>query len=142
MSILSAVRSNIQHYELDTYLGSETKLSSEFKAIDCATGFAQWGVSPLAIQAHKDFDPCTLAAYPEMHYKNLLKPAVLRRFKSPGLRGDCLFFGHGSFNLAERLIHKLIKPSCMVGVGPQFNEIPSEFVATGGKYHPIPLDPK
>jgi histidinol-phosphate aminotransferase len=141
MRAFAAVRNNVLEYQRDTYLGSAIKLNPRFAVIDCATGFSQWGVSALAIQAHKDFDPRALAAYPELQYDKLLKPVIMERFKVVGLREDCLFFGHGSFNLAERLIHKMIKPSCMLGPGPQFNEIPSEFVAAGGRYHPVPIDP-
>lgn len=140
MRNLGSVRSNVQGYARDSYLGAVAPvLSEEFPLIDCATGFAQWGLSPRAIQAHRDFDPTTLSAYPELTYDRLLKPAILEKFGVSGLSADQIFLGHGSFNLAERLIHKFIQPSRMIGPGPQFNEIPSEFVAAGGEYLPVPI---
>ena len=57
-----------------------------------------------------------------------------------GVTARNLFLGHGSFNLMERVIHKFLRADEMLGVGPQFNEIPSEFEAAGGIYRSIPLD--
>lgn len=133
------VRKSVHGYVRDSYLGLSARYNDAYRLIDCAIGCSQWGVSPLAIEAHARHSPETLARYPEPGHETLLKPAILRRF---GLESDAsphLFLGHGSFNLAERLIHKLIEPGIMIGVGPQFNEIPTEFVAAGGTYRPIPM---
>jgi len=137
----TAIRENVRSYVRDTYLTvpSARADSPMFPTIDCATGFAQWGISPKAAEAHRNFDPNTLAIYPELRYDVLLKPAVMDRFGLSEQQKECIFFGHGSFNLAERLIHKLVRPFRMIGPGPQFNEIPSEFVAAGGEYCPVPI---
>ncbi len=139
------VRENVLFYKRDTYLGSEqggVKLNPDVSLIDCAVGDSQWGISPKAREAGNAFLVENVSAYPhDLFYEELLKPAVLARFHASGVCRNQVFFGHGSFNLAERLIHKMIEPGVMIGVGPQFNEIPSEFVAAGGSYQPLPVYP-
>lgn len=138
------VRKNVIGYKRDSYLGAQSEkpvLSPTHTKIDCEVGNAQWGISPRAIEAHRAFDPQRLATYPELFHETLLKPAILERFSVAGLEPSQLFFGHGSFNLAERLIHKCVEPEIMLGVGPQFNEIPTEFVAAGGRYETINVQP-
>jgi len=66
-----------------------------------------------------------------------LKSALLDRFGLATQYGHQLFLGHGTFNIMERVIHKLVNPGRMLGIGPQFNEVPSEFVAAGGKYQSV-----
>ena len=134
------IRKNVLDYKRDTYLGSSPTLSKEFELLDCAVGYSQWGISPLAVQAHQSFKPEIVHCYPEMFYDKMLKPLIIAKFCGSGIEPNQLFFGHGSFNLAERLIHKFIPPTMMLGVGPQFNEIPSEFVAAGGEYRPIEIN--
>lgn len=137
MSNLS-IRENVKGYVRDTYLGlSDIEYNKEYSIIDCLIGSSQWGVSQKAVETHTKQDIQVQAVYPEPFYDQLLKPAILRRFGVVGLESGNIFFGHGSFNLAERLIHKLISPGVMLGVGPQFNEIPSEFVAAGGTYQTV-----
>ncbi len=133
------IRENVRGYVRDTYLGIQTEYNPSYPVIDCAIGSSQWGIAERASDALRDHHLKAQTAYPEMFYDKLLKPAILERFKIEGLKLDHVFFGHGSFNLAERLIHKLIEPGIMLGVGPQFNEIPSEFVAAGGSYLPVPI---
>ena len=127
-------------YVRDTYLGTSAHYNDIYPVIDCSVGSSQWGVSPKAFMAHAKHDVTAQAAYPDLFYNESLKPALLDRYKVEGLGLEHLFLGHGSFNLAERLIHKLIKPEVMLGIGPQFNEIPSEFVAAGGQYVPVPIE--
>ena len=135
------VRANVRDYQRDSYLGESSDLNGDFTPIDCSLGYAQWGTSLLAATAHSDFDPQCLSAYPEdMFFEKTLKPLLLDRFRVTGVEPSQIFFGHGSFNLAERIIHKLVEPTNMLGVGPQFNEIPSEFVAAGGNYNPIEIE--
>lgn len=133
------VRPDVQRYRRDTYLGVRHLLNQSFDPIDCAVGQSQWGVSDRAREAHATFRVEQMAAYPELFYDTLLKPTLMDRFQIPGLAPSHIFFGHGSFNLAERLLHKLIDTDRMLGIGPQFNEIPSEYVAGGGKYLPVPI---
>lgn len=133
------IRTNVLSYVRDSYLGVNTEYHGELKKIDCVIGSSQWGMSERAMCA--DLRICENVAYNEPTYDRLLKPLMLERFSARGVSPGNLFFGHGSFNLAERLIHKLIEPSIMLGVGPQFNEIPSEFVAAGGRYLPVLIRP-
>ena len=112
---------------------------SPLEPINCLLGCGQWGVSPLARKALASFDPGDLAAYPERFHETLLAPAVVERFAAHGVQEDQLFFGHGSFNILERVVHKLVRPGRMVGVGPQFGEIPFEWKLAGGTYEPLPL---
>ncbi|MBI5731912.1 MAG: aminotransferase class I/II-fold pyridoxal phosphate-dependent enzyme [Candidatus Magasanikbacteria bacterium] len=136
------VRKNVRFFRRDTYLNRKVTLNSAFSPIDCAEGHSQWGPSLKARDAARKFVVDEVSVYPvdDLFYDRLLKPVILRRFQMADEARELLFFGHGSFNLAERLIHKLIEPMAMLGVGPQFNEIPSEFLATGGKYQPILLE--
>jgi histidinol-phosphate aminotransferase len=131
------IRKSVKGYVRDSYLGSAAEFNQTLSPIDCAIGSSQWGMSDRAIAAHRAHDPSTLARYADPFHERLAHK-IHERF---GLSKEQapLFFGHGSFNLAERVIHKLIEPTVMIGVGPQFNEIPSEFVAAGGSYRPVPL---
>lgn len=131
------IRNSVQGYVRDSYLGSSVALNPALNPIDCAIGSSQWGMSNRAIAAHRAHDPLTLARYADPFHEGLARK-ICERFGLSEERAP-LFLGHGSFNLAERVIHKLIKPTVMIGVGPQFNEIPSEFVAAGGVYRPVPL---
>jgi histidinol-phosphate aminotransferase len=131
------LRKGVLGYVRDTYLGTSATYDPHFRLIDCAIGSSQYGVSEQAIAAHARHSVQANAIYPELFYDRLLKPAIMERFRGTSIPAENLFLGHGSFNLAERLIHKLIEPGTMLGVGPQFNEIPSEFVAAGGRYLPI-----
>jgi histidinol-phosphate aminotransferase len=146
------IRSAILDYRRDSYLnhissrvdrghvGATAESGDPEPLIDCAVAYSQWGVSSRVRSALARFDTDRLGHYPERSHDRLLKPLLLSRFPSPGLDGDTLFLGHGCFNLIERVIHKLIRPEVMVGIGPQFNEIPSEFEAAGGSYLAVPVD--
>jgi histidinol-phosphate aminotransferase len=148
------IRPSLLQHERDTYLNrpqadgfSATSPTpdpvaveiSHPEPIDCNLGYSQWGVSPLAQAALREFDADAVARYPERHHETLLKPAVLERFGGGGLTPHHLFFGHGSFNLIERVISKFLRATHMIGIGPQFAELPSEFKAAGGTYQPLPL---
>ncbi len=144
------IRDPLLEHERDTYLRRARPISpddaleaggfSALEPIDCLLGCGQWGVSPLARAALAAFDCGTLAHYPERFHETLLAPVLLGRFARHGVTAEQLFFGHGSFNILERIVHKLVRPGCMVGIGPQFGEIPSEWKATGGSYLPLPLE--
>jgi len=132
------IRRNVLDYKRDTYLGHKPNLNPEYPPIDCAVGYSQWGVSAAAVRVHEK-NVLDVSSYPELFYDKTLKPALRDRFADAEIDASQIFLGHGSFNLAERLIHKFFQPTQMLGVGPQFNEIPSEFVGAGGIYHPIPF---
>jgi histidinol-phosphate aminotransferase len=107
--------------------------------LDCASGYGRFGNTRAVEAALRQISPQSLCEYPEIDYEAILKPALLARFRFAALAHDQLFLGHGSFNLMERVIHKLVRADTMLGVGPQFNEIPSEFVEAGGAYVSVPL---
>jgi histidinol-phosphate aminotransferase len=107
--------------------------------LDCATGIFEFDPSPRVARALGEFDVNRLDRYTPYAVEVLLKRAILDRFRPVGITEQQLFLGHGSFNLLERLIHKFVKPGTMVGVGPQFSEVPSEFGAAGGRYRSFPL---
>lgn len=108
--------------------------------IDCASGFVRIGTTHVVAAALRSFDPEAVARYPQARHERLLKPAILERFRPAGVEPGQLFLGHGSFNLIERVIHKLLRADGMLGVGPQFTEVPSEFQEAGGTYRSIPLE--
>lgn len=108
--------------------------------IDCASGCVSFGASRAVAAALRRIEPEAIARYPEATHEKLLKPAILERFRPAGVGPRQLFLGHGSFNLVERVVHKLVRADEMLGVGPQFNEVPSEFREAGGAYRAIPLD--
>lgn len=135
------IRKSVKGYVRDSYLGTTIKLNPALNPIDCAIGSSQWGMSTRATAAHLAHNVNTLTRYAEPVHSRLAEMLYQRFGQKP--ESAPLFLGHGSFNLAERVIHKFIEPSVMIGVGPQFNEIPSEFVAAGGTYQPVPLrEPK
>jgi histidinol-phosphate aminotransferase len=148
------IRPSLIQHERDTYLTrpradymsvndpappSDDDAPPHPEPIDCNLGYSQWGPSPCAVAALRSLDLELVARYPERHHETLLKPAILDRFGARGLTPHHLFFGHGSFNLIERVITKFLRPTRMIGLGPQFAELPSEYGAAGGSYHPIPL---
>ncbi|KAA0256021.1 pyridoxal phosphate-dependent aminotransferase [Acidobacteria bacterium ACD] len=108
--------------------------------IDCASGYFRHGTARVIAAALRDLDPELVSRYPEVGYETLVKPFLLARYGADGVTARNLFLGHGSFNLMERVIHKLLRGDVMLGVGPQFGEIPSEFVASGGTYRSLLLD--
>lgn len=110
------------------------------ETIDCASGFVTFGTTRVVEAALRRMDPDVITRYPEATHEKLLKPALLARYQPANVGPRQLFLGHGSFNLIERVIHKLLQTDEMLGVGPQFNEVPSEFQEAGGAYRAIPLD--
>ncbi len=144
------IRESLLDHERDTYLRHERPVSPEdalaaggfcaLEPIDCLLGSGQWGISPRARRALAGYRLDALADYPERFHETLLAPAILGRFAAHGVNAEQLFLGHGSFNILERVLHKLLRPSCMLGIGPQFAEIPSEWKAGGGSYLPLPLE--
>ncbi|OGI16513.1 MAG: hypothetical protein A3J63_02225 [Candidatus Moranbacteria bacterium RIFCSPHIGHO2_02_FULL_40_12b] len=135
------IRDKLTTYKRDTYLTEEEKSydDSLLPVIDCEVGYSPFGCSQKMLELIKGFDFSQVARYPEMFYAKLLKPIIIERFSKANLNPANIFFGHGSFNLAERVIHKFIMPRSMLGYGPQFNEVPTEMEAAGGDYRPIPF---
>lgn len=135
------LRSSLKSYIRDSYLlvDDNGKLNLNLPVIDCEVGYSPFGSSPQMLQKIRSFDFSEVSKYGELFYDRLLKQTIINRFSDSQLKPENIFFGHGSFNLAERIIHKLIDQSSMLGYGPQFNEIPSEMEAAGGLYKPIPL---
>ena len=150
LTVTLPIRESLLDHERDTYLSRKRPVSPDdaleaggfcaLEPIDCLLGCGQWGVSARAKAALAALDPDTLAHYPERFHETLLAPAILGRFAGHGVEAAQLFLGHGSFNLLERILHKLVRPGPMVGIGPQFAEIPSEWRAAGGSYLPLPLE--
>ena len=146
-----SIRDGVREQLRDTYLKPPERVTPEdairaggysrLEPIDCLLGCGQWGIAPRARAALAAIDAEALAVYPEQFHDELLRPAILERFRGLGLRGNQIFFGHGSFNLLERVIHKLLQPGRMLGLGPQFGEIPFEWRLAGGSYEPLPLEP-
>ena len=134
------IRKILFTYTRDTYLFEEGQVvSSDFPVIDCEIGYSPFGCSPWMLSNIRNMDFSASDRYPEMFYAELLKPKLIERFGEAGLTPQNIFLGHGSFNLAERIIHKFVNPRSMIGYGPQFNEIPTEMEAAGGLYKPVPL---
>lgn len=142
----SPIRDVLRRYARDSYV----RRSSTCEAcdapgafaggiIDCATGIFEFDPSPRVARALGAFDVHRLDRYTPYAVERLLKRAILDRFRPAGVSEQQVFLGHGSFNLLERLIHKFLKAEEMVGIGPQFSEVPSEFGAAGGRYRSVPL---
>jgi histidinol-phosphate aminotransferase len=146
------VRPSLLYYRRDSYVvrghGAGGPLEEPAPAarpdgleiIDCASGFVTFGTARVVESALRRIDPDMIARYPEATHEKLLKPALLARYQPANVGPRQLFLGHGSFNLIERVIHKLLQADEMLGIGPQFNEVPSEFQEAGGAYRAIPLD--
>jgi histidinol-phosphate aminotransferase len=136
------VRNVLRAYTRDTYvLHTPTPLPGDPPGgiIDCATGIFEFDPSPRLAQVLRDFDVSRLDRYTPFEVEAQFKRALLDRFHPADVGEEQVFLGHGSFNLLERLIHKFLKPGMMAGVGPQFAEVPSEFLAAGGHYQAFPL---
>ena len=147
------IRTSLLDYHRDSYVapagalagpvavdGEKTAEAFDGGPIDCASGFVRIGTTRIVEAALRRFDPEAVARYPQARHEQLLKPAILERFRPEGIDPGQLFLGHGSFNLIERVIHKLLRADEMLGVGPQFTEVPSEFQEAGGTYRSILLD--
>lgn len=142
----SPVREGLLRYTRDSYVRRSSTCEScdapdafDGGIIDCATGIFEFDPSPRVVRALSEFDVHRLDRYTPYAVERLLKRAILDRFRPVGVTEQQLFLGHGSFNLLERLIHKFLKPGMMLGVGPQFSEVPSEFAAAGGCHVSLPL---
>lgn len=150
------IRAALLDYQRDTYVVSArvfqdrpgayperpepVEAAPEEPVIDCASGYFRYGTARVIEAALRHLDPELVSRYPEVGYEKLLKPSILSRFRAADVTARNLFLGHGSFNLMERVIHKLLRADVMLGVGPQFGEVPSEFVAAGGRYQSLLLD--
>lgn len=71
--------------------------------------------------------------YPGFHLYNEFIDKICNRY-AYGINDKQVFLGHWSFNIIERILHKFLNLDYLVGYGPQFNEIPSDFEFTWGKY--------
>jgi histidinol-phosphate aminotransferase len=129
------IKRSVRGYVRDTYINSKATLNPSLHPINCAMGSSQWGMSAMADEAHRAFSASDLTNYCDPFHEHLVDK-IYARFQVSREQVS-LFLGHGSFNLADRLMHKFISPEIMIGAGPQFNEIPSEFVAAGGAYVPV-----
>jgi histidinol-phosphate/aromatic aminotransferase/cobyric acid decarboxylase-like protein len=141
------VRPALRGYQRDTYVRGAAKARDESASdvrgpdtIDCATGVFESEPSPRVVEVLRRIEAVHLVHYPPAPLEAGLKRAIVERFQAEGLLPDHVFLGHGSFNLIERLIHKFLAIGTVAGVGPQFSEVPSEFVAAGGQYVAIPLE--
>lgn len=47
-----------------------------------------------------------------------------------------IFFANGAYELVETVLFKLLTPSPLYGISPQFNEIVSQYMMLGETYHP------
>jgi len=134
------IKECLREYNRDSYLcETSLPLNLSMSVINCEVGYSPFGCSVKMLEHIKDFDFSQVARYPEMFYARMLKPLIMNRFSNANLDSANIFFGHGSFNLAERVIHKFVVPRSMLGYGPQFNEIPTEMEAAGGNYRSIPM---
>lgn len=123
------IRQPLIAYKRDSYVvGKPNKVQTSRPPIDCALG-SNPVVTPLFKRG--------LASYPDGKTYRALKRSIIKRFKNALLDESNIFLTHGSFNGLERAIYKIIIPGKLLGYGPQFNEIPSEFVLAGGHYESI-----
>lgn len=135
------IRKSAIGFQRDTYIANHQEETPNIaNIIDCSIGSSQWGMSANVAEAHRTFDVSKLANYHEPFSESLLVPALLKRYLFPGIERSMLFFGHGSFNLIERVLCKLVEPGTMLGWGPQFNEVPSEYISLGGRYISFKLE--
>ena len=136
------IQKNLYQYKRDTYTNVNVQTpqnTDNLPIIDCNFGSkCLWDLDDI-INEIKNLTIQKISAYPKMSDINLLKETVIEKYNNKKLTTENVFLGHGTFNILERIIHKLVNPKKMLGIGPQFNEIPSEFVSTGGKYSSIPL---
>src|SRR5215471_69182 len=143
----SPVRAALRGYVRDTYVRGAARARDEAASattepdvIDCATGVFESEPSPHVVDLLRRIDAVHLVDYPPAPLEAGFKRAIVERFQPAPLLPEPVFLGHGSFNLLERLIHKFFTVGTVAGVGPQFNEVPSEVIAAVGQYVALPLE--
>jgi histidinol-phosphate aminotransferase len=120
-------------------LGRDTYLN-HYAEIDCSIGSSPYGHSSEVDRAIRSLDLKSLSSYQDMYFDPNLMSEILKKWGKHNVDKSEIFFGHGIFNLIERILYKLLDTSDgMLGYGPQFNEIPSEIKLAGGSYTPIPM---
>lgn len=128
-------RQTLSHSVKSSYLKGMTK-------IDCELGVSPYGHSILVDEAMQNLDLKALTAYHEVYYDTHLMIEIIKKWGGFGILPENVFMGHGIFNIVERIIHKLLDNTGMLGFGPQFNEIPSEMGLAGGKYDSLKMSPE
>ena len=71
--------------------------------------------------------------YPEFYLYDLFNQNICARYGHQ-VNPEQVFLWHWSFNIIERILHKFLDLDFLIGYWPQFNEIPSDFEFTWGKY--------
>jgi histidinol-phosphate aminotransferase len=118
-----------------TYINTK-KIRGPLTQIDCSKGDCPWIRNKKMIKITLE----NLAFYGDNTLYEEFIQIILDRFQIEGITSKNIFLGHGSYGLLEKLIYKFIAPTKMLGVGPQFNEIPQEFILAGGEYKYIEGD--
>ena len=132
-----AIRESIVGRQRDTYLDRDARRRARHRRHARADRLPAGlrSVGSLAARRGSARAPSTRAcSHPtrSASTRRCSRPPILARFARHGVQRGQLFFGHGSFNILERVVHKLVQPGCMIGVGPQFAEVPWE---AGGRGH-------
>ena len=136
------IKHNLLNYKRDTYINSSYQSFSnntKLSVIDCSIGNNPFYFLNDIKNIIKHIKINQISLYQEISEIDLLKDKILEKYKNKKLSKNNIFLGNGSINIIERVIHKLVNPDKMIGIGPQFNEVPSEFIAAGGKYYSMPL---
>jgi len=139
-----SIKPHLKNYTRDSYINKGDEMRNKYhispeNEIDCDLGTSSFGQSPSVRKAIEGFDLDRSVHYFQPFHDDI-KEVILSKFKCADLKPENIFFGHGTFNLAERIIHKFIQPTAMLGYGPQFNEVTTEMAIAGGRYKPVQMD--
>ncbi len=130
------IRKNLEKYNRKSYLNTKKTDLEINEIIDCSFGDKPYLIDR-RVEEIWSLPLSKLTTYPEASLYSDLKKVLITRFNLDTGCEKNIFLGHGSFNIMERIIHKLVNPGKMLGIGPQFNEIPSEFELAGGVYETV-----
>ena len=133
-------KSLYSNFEATDYLNPHTTIDNASAVIDSSLGFSPYGFSPYVKAALQKVDYTTLTAYQEIYHDSSLLGELIKKWGYSGITKENVFFGHGAYNVLERIVYKLLEPCSMLGVGPQFPNIPNEAMLSGGSYHSIPFN--
>lgn len=136
----SHFRAVLKYYHRDSYVSNKNRshLDSGLPVIDCSLGHSPFYFTRSYDSYLKALTSDDLAKYPSEALFEEFRGGIRRRFGEV-MSSEQIFFGHGSFNIIERVFHKVLAPETLLGLSPQFLELPSEFVAAGGTYKPVPF---
>lgn len=110
------------------------------EVIDCELGTSPLGMSERLCRLLKEGKTCNLCDYPEPE-PNDLKVGIVKAHSSWKISPEEVLVGGGSIGVLVSLFRVLLRPgSVMLGVSPQFTDVPLQALYNGALYESINLE--